>query len=261
VKPNASFGMDTIFDLISINKSVEYFLITDCPSFKLNLKNINSLRFIEKNSTLKTLNLSNIYFSNIEMKVLNESLLMNQTLTELDFSHSNFNGPFEFLNQPNLKKFKYIGIWYHDESEDLKEFFQNLKSSKLNYLDLSVDYGIEFEITDIGDLINVLENHETIEILVMNCISNLKDSINFKQLLRNQKLKELHLIYGIDSSDSLRDLFIALNENDNLTHLDVSFNDHIHYQSTTKWDDIKITNKTLQTLQMTSNIKFIFIQR
>jgi hypothetical protein len=255
VKHDLKFSFDPIVDLFSTNKSVEYLQFANSDRFKLNLKDFNSLRFIEKNSTLKTLNLSFIQFNEVEMKVLNESLKMNSTLNSLDFSHSNFEGPFDFLGQNNLKKFSYIGIWNTEEIY-FKRFYQNLKSSSLQFLDLSMDYekifvsGIEIE--DVGIFIDVLSKLETLETLI---ISKLNESIDFNKILSNPKLKELHLVSGLQSTEAFKKLMNALNNNETLTLLDISKNYHINFKSVTEWDKIKITNQSLKTLQMSSKTK------
>jgi hypothetical protein len=57
------------------------------------------LKFIEKNSTLKELDFSFISFTDQEMKIFNKSLMVNESLTNLDISYSNFVGLYEFLRK------------------------------------------------------------------------------------------------------------------------------------------------------------------
>jgi hypothetical protein len=92
------------------NASVESLSISFSRDISLNLKDPNSLRFIEKNSTLKTLNFSSLTFKINEMSILND-VLKNNTINSLVLSQSNFCGPFEFLKNGILEKLDFSSIW------------------------------------------------------------------------------------------------------------------------------------------------------
>jgi hypothetical protein len=239
-----------IFDVLAKNTSVESLSISFSQDISLNLKDPNSLRFIEKNSTLKTLNFSSLAFETIEMTILNDALMKNNSITSLDLSHSNFCGPFEFLKNGTLKKFEFISIWNHYLSIDENEFLQNLKSSNsLTHLDLSsrLFVGVEIDKKKIQALIEVLESHQSITSLTMNYILN----IEFQKLLNNPKLEELSL----DGSATFFDgIIVALNSNLTIKRLNLS---NTQFNSKMDWDNFKLTNKSLQTFKMSGN-KFDF---
>jgi hypothetical protein len=129
---------DGILDSFSTNKNIESLKISmeNITPWKLN--NSNSLRFIEQNSTLKTLSLQYFQFDEIEMKILNDSLMGNNSLKDLDLSFSNFQGPFKFLKNNNLNNFTFMETWSSLESIHFLDFCAHLKSnSSLIHLNLS----------------------------------------------------------------------------------------------------------------------------
>jgi hypothetical protein len=260
--------LDEIFNSLEINKSVENLSITlsQINAVPLNLEDSNSLKFIEKNSSLKRLNFSSLTFSKIEMNILNEALMGNKSVTTLDLSQSNFSGPFEFLKK--MKSFSFESIW--KLVEDTDNFFQNLReSTSLTHLDLSMRFFDPKQIKDqvMEDFIEIMENHTSIISLVMK---NNK-MMNFQNLLNNPILEELTLEGSVISFENI---LIKLNSNKTLKKLNISNNKIINstftwsnsdelfnfFDTKFNWDEFKVTNKTLQKIQMTGN-KFNFSKK
>jgi hypothetical protein len=245
--------LDGIFDSLALNKTVDFLKLTYGASAFLILGNSNSLRFIENNSTLKTLDLNHLMFTEEEMIILSEALLKNVSLTELNFSFSNFKGPFGFLQNKNLKVFSFMRIWKTLEKKNFKDFIYNLKhNSSLIDLDLSIGHS---NMENLREIIGVLSQHKSIEILKLNRFSGKYDSIDFHKLLKNPTLKELKLNRSIRLVESLENILQGLNENQTLLTLDISGNDLDKDLSTFKF---KITNETLQKLNLTNISCFFF---
>jgi hypothetical protein len=238
--------LSQIFNALATNTSVECLNVSFSQEISLNLKDSNSLRFIEKNSTLKTLNLSSITFQINEMTILNETLMKNNSITSLDLSQSNFCGPFDFFQNGTLKKFEFRSIWENYNSIKDVEFLQNLKSSD-SLIDLDFSSNL-FETINVDKekfeaLLEVLEGHRSITNLTMNYIRK----TGLQRLLKNPKLEKLTL-EGIVSL--IDDFFMALNSNVTLKHLNISYSS---FNPTIDWNEIKITNQSLQKFEMTGN--------
>jgi hypothetical protein len=109
-----------IFDSLSRNQSIEELKVACMDYDRLKLR--FPLDFIEKNTTLKSLDLSNVEkFSGSEKMLLNDALMKNNSLNELNLSFSDFQGPFEFLKKKNLKKFTFLGIWESSKQKSYKD--------------------------------------------------------------------------------------------------------------------------------------------
>jgi hypothetical protein len=237
--------LDRIFKVLAMNKSVEKLVLVGNSKIQMNLSDPNSLRFIETNSTLKTLNFSNIQFSHKEMNILGESLLKNDTLTELNFSFSNFTGPFDFLKKKNLKIFDFKEIW-NFYSVSFSQFLDS--NSSLISLDLSPQFYDKYQnVDEIKTVIDILSDHKTLERITLNHFSDKYLNFDFSKLLKIQNLKELRLKNCL-TLKSLEYILIALNTNTSLTILDISENE---LTLEPKWE-IKITNKILKCLDLTS---------
>jgi hypothetical protein len=267
--------LDGIFNALAINKCVEELKLVNNTSNGLKLKDSNTLKFIEKNSTLKCLNFSNIQFSEIEMKILNLSLMNNDSLTELDLSYSNFRGPFQFLEKMNLKKFTFLGILeslklkdnliYGDfgikisyNYEQIIGFINHLKSNtSLTNLTLSNGYCKVEYIREFGEMIDYLSSHENIESIFLEEFIEMKEPTDYHQLLKNPKLKNLSLPWSIKSTDAFENLLNALNENENIQNLNISWNNRIDSQFYFE----KISNKSLQTINMKGYLNHCLILR
>jgi hypothetical protein len=232
--------LDNIFDALSVNKSIETFNLT----IGMNLKDSNSLKFIENNSTLKNLTFEHLKFKNNEMIILNDCLVKNDSIEFLNLSVSNYQGPFEFLKKKNLKVFKYHEIWDSLDFNEIDDFLKNMKSNtSLVDLDLSMSMK-KIKRNKINELIEILKDHENIECISMaDYHFENPEPIDFYKLLKNPKLKELKLNGSFETSEELEKLFLALNNNENLTNLQVS-NKSVDYD----WDHVKLTNKTLKKL-------------
>jgi hypothetical protein len=232
--------LDNIFDALSVNTSIETFNLR----LGMNLKDSNSLKFIEKNSTLKNLTFEHLKFKNNEMLILNDCLVKNDSIEFLNLSVSNFQGPFEFLKKKNLKIFKYHDIWDSLDFNEIDDFLKNMKSNtSLVDLDLSMSMK-KIERNKINELIEILKDHENIESISMADYQfENPEPIDFYKLLKNPKLKELKLNGSFGTSKELEKLFFALNENENLTNLHIS-----NISNYPDWDHVKLTNKTLKKL-------------
>jgi hypothetical protein len=246
VLPDYESYLDTILDSFSRNESLEHLKLSYDKEIPLKLCDSNSLKFIEKNSTLRSLHLNNIQFSKDQMTMLSQLLMKNDTFTELNFSNSNFEGPFEFLKKKNLKKFKHSGSWEiligkEDGFLHFLEFNTSLKD-----LELRFQFNNKQNLKEVERLNYLLMNHESIKVL---CLENIENSKTIGNLLLNSNLKELHLL-GSLSNESLIIILNALNENHSLILLDISYNIFFIHSN---WDDIKITNRTLQTVHMIGN--------
>jgi hypothetical protein len=245
--------LDGIFDSLAFNKTVDYLRLTFSPSISLKLGDSNSLRFIEKNTTLKTLDFKSLKFKDEEMKILNESLIKNDSISELDLSSSNFKGPFGFLQKKNLKVFSFLRIWKTLKKDHFQDFIFNLQCNRsLMDLDLSIGH---FSMTYLTEIISVLSEHKSIEVIKMNKFTGINNSKKLYKLLKNPNLKELKLKGSIRLPESFEKIFQELNENQTLTTLDISGN--ILNESLLT----KIKNETLQKLHMTGKDFFIFNQR
>jgi hypothetical protein len=138
--------LDLLLNALSKNTSVENVILSN-KSDKISLIDLDFdlFKFLEKNSTLKSLIFGSAQFSGNQMKSLNESLLKNDSLTELNFFFSNFKGPFEFLKKKNLKTLNFhlyvLGI------ENFQDFSQMLKrNTSLKNLKLFTGNGNDLRI-------------------------------------------------------------------------------------------------------------------
>jgi hypothetical protein len=232
--------LDEIFDSISVSNSMEALFLKK----KINLKDFNSLRFIQKNSSLKSLVFSGIYFSQLEMETLNDSL-KNSSLTSLNLSNGNFQGPFGFLGNDNLREFTFQSI---PEAFNVKDFFQHLKINKsLRKLYLSLKYIVKEIQYDFEELFDIMSSHKTLKSLTIDYFDQLNVS-GFHKLLKNPNLKELHLTQCFSKLNQFENLMKELNNNESLTILDVSLN-----RKQISWNDSKIRNKTLVKFDMEGN--------
>jgi hypothetical protein len=132
--------------------------------------------------------------------------------------------------------------------KNLKDFCHCLKSnSSLVNLNLSKEFRLDGEPKELKRLVDVLSSHQTIEFLSMKVFNEIKEFKGFHKLLTNSKLKELRLNGCIQSAEDCNLLFFHLNKNENLNLLDISGQclDFI-----LNWNKIKITNKTIQKINM-----------
>jgi hypothetical protein len=240
--------LETILESLSTNKTVEYLKITDSSFLELNLKDSNSLRFIEKNSNVKILDFSNVEFTDTEMKIFNYSLMKNNSIIELNLSGSVFKGPFEFLTKKNLKKFSFFESWNHLNFDSVNDFIKHLKFNQSNSLGFSMSRD-DSDVEELGEILEVLMKLEKLESLEMDCLFE-DYSSHFYKLLKNTSLKYLKLRENI-SEDVFENLLKALNDNETLTHLDISLVENEDYPK--DFSDLQINNKTLKTLKMNSN--------
>jgi hypothetical protein len=240
--------LDLLLNALSKNASVENVILSN-KSDKISLIDLDSdlFKFLEKNSTLKSLIFGSAQFSGNQMKSLNESLLKNDSLTELNFFFSNFKGPFEFLIKKNLKSLNFH--LYVLEIEKFQDFSQMLKrNTSLKNLKLFTRNGNDSQI-QFNEMIEILSKFETLETLALDNIQS--DSIlNFHELLKNPSLRELSLCFSINSPKSFELIMKALNENEKLFSINLSWN----LLFSLKWDEnIKIENKNLQRIDLRCN--------
>jgi hypothetical protein len=230
---------DDILDALAFNSTVETLELSHLSEIHLN--DPNSLKFLEKNQSIKTLNLGNVDFEKEQMIAMGEALKNNDSITELNFSFSNFSGSFKFLQKSNFKIFKFQNIWQRCAS--LKDFVDNLKlNQSIIKLDVS-SYLDEEELTEVPEmheLIDVLSVHKRIEDLTWKEMKKFQNEAQYHKLLKNKSLKSLNLNHSLKSSKLF---FKELKNNQNLTFLDIS--------SKESWIDLenfKINNDSIETL-------------
>jgi hypothetical protein len=176
-------------------------------------------------------------------------LMKNNSITELNLSLSNFQGPFEFLKKKTLKKFIFKGIWENiaQKNSTMTSFIEYLKSNtSLTEMNLSVSKSNTNEVNGINTVIEILSKHENIEKLAMHSFYHLTKAPDFGKLLKNPKLKKLETLSS--SEKSLEMIFKGLNVNENLMLLSVSGYYDLDYS--VQWESLKLTNKSLQKFCM-----------
>jgi hypothetical protein len=251
--------MDLIFDALRFNQSIKEFTFGLISNSPLHLKNVESLGFIEVNSSIKILDFSFLQFEKQEMECFEESLVKNKSITNLDLSYSNYSGSFQFLQNNILKKFSFAKIW--STKLDLKNFFENLKlNESLTILDLSFkrhhigyksDVGKKYP--EIHKFIEMMSNFPgNVEHLILNLMSETKEMYDFHKLLKNPKLIKIELknSFSSETVKSLANLLNGLNENNTLLSLDIG-DGHIS-ESLANLEEIQISNKTLEELNLSS---------
>jgi hypothetical protein len=239
--------LDSIFQALETNSSVKKLKISYRCKILLNLKDEESLRFIEKNLFIKTLNLSGIMFIESEMKILEECLLKNQSINDLNLSGSNYAGSFDFLQNGNVKVFSFCDIWGRS-SVNFNNLFDNLKSKcSLNVLDVSGNYD---ENPQIEEFIEIMSDVNTrVKHLKMNSLEASID-LNFHKLLKNPNIKKLELMDSFPyTSLPLSTFFSELISNKTLLSLDICENDPKF-----NWDKIKETHNSIEFLNLSSLI-------
>jgi hypothetical protein len=217
----------------------------------LNLKEVESLQFIQENSSIKSLDFSHIKFKENEIKILNECFMKNKSITNLDLSYSNFKSSFDFLQNNIIEILKFPKIWAVLDDEDFNNFLQNLKSNQsLTELNLSFGEGIMDSKQNINKLIDFISEEGNIEYLILNYFYQSKDSFDFHKLLKNSKLKTLILVssFPTENSKPIADLFKGLNGNTTLLELKISENDM--NGSDVNWNEIQITNSSLEIIDI-----------
>jgi hypothetical protein len=259
--------LNLIFNALKVNKSIKEFKIAEYSYIELNLKEFESLQFIQENSFIKSLNFSHINFKEKEIKILNECFMKNKSITNLDLSYSNFKSSFDFFQNNILKILTFKTIWDVLDEEDFNNFFQNLKSNQsLTELDLSFGYeeGIIDSKQNIHKFIDFISEEGNIEYLTLNNFSHVKDSFDFHNLLKNSKLIKLSLVssFPAENPKPIADLFKGLNENKTLLELKISGNDmkgsDIDWNdmkgSDVDWNEIQITNSSLELINLSGRL-------
>jgi hypothetical protein len=237
---------DEIFEALGLNQSVESLKI----GLELHLKHPESIKYLGNNQALKTIDFSRLFFKKEEKNALNDLLMNSKSITDLNFSFSNFEGPFDFLKKSNLKKLTFISIW---KFFDPKNFIYNMKdNTSLTHLDVSLTHLFNplNEISDVHLLIEILASHENIEEIIWNQMIYMHGSFEFQKLLKNPKLKKLNLNNSLKNSTLF---FEALNENNTLKNLDISMN------KKSEFEDFIIINESIETLDLHGNSKFSLI--
>jgi hypothetical protein len=247
--------LDLIFNALKVNKSIKEFRVADYSEIKLNLKEVDSLKFIRDNSSIKSLNFSHIKFKENEIKILNECFMMNKSISNLDLSHSNFKSSFDFLQNNILEILTFTKIWDVLDEEDFNNFFLNLKSNlSLTELDFSFfGEGNMDSNQKIHKFIDFISEDGNIEYLTLNYFCQSKGSFYFHKLLKNSKLKKLSLVsaFPVEDPKPIADLFKGLNENNTLLELKLSENDM--KGSDVNWNEIQITNSSLELINLSGN--------
>jgi hypothetical protein len=251
--------LDVIFDAIKINQSVKEFQISKNPNFKLNLKNLESLRFIEVNSTITMLNLNWIVFTEEEIYILGDTLKKNKSITNLDFSRTNYSGSFDFLQNNILKNFSFVDLW--NLTFDFQNFLFNLKSNE-SLIELDVSYRqfwtygeIEKEMNEIHEFIDTMSGFKgNIYDLKLNYLGWKSNTYPIFKLLKNPKIQKLELMSCL-SIKSVVDFMEELKSNETLTSLNLSDSNNLN------WDEIQFSNQNIVDLYMKSKSEFATDQR
>jgi hypothetical protein len=180
------------------------------------LKNPDSLKFIEKNQTMKTLNLSTVQFNIYQMKVLGETLYNNETISSLSLSESNFKGSFQFLKKSNLKTFNFTKIPCEGVQDFIDHFTQN---DSIEFLDFSISsFDDDLKISKwMNSLIEILSNHKKMKHISWEMLQSPNENISFHKLYKNPNLEILDLCYF-----KSKPLNIYLNELDNTSLKELS---------------------------------------
>jgi hypothetical protein len=246
-----NFGsLDSIFNALKVNKTVQEFYIGNFKQIKLNLQKTESLRFLEVNTSIKDLNFENIFFKDVESELLGESLMKNKTITKLNLSLCNYGGKFDFLQNNTLKSFFFRRIWEDNLQVNVKNFLENLKSNH-SLIELELSFGFSKNLkenTDIDEFIDIISEHKgNIRILTLNYMKFSEQPIDFHKLLKNPKIKELRLTKSFTSAKSLIEFFNKLNNNNTIEYLDVSENNFGEYY--VNWE-IQSTQKSIEFLNI-----------
>jgi hypothetical protein len=228
---------------LEVNTSISKFFISGYSTFQLNLHSIESLRFIEKNSSIKELDLSFIQFNEIESKFLGECLMKNNSITSLDLSESNFKGSFDFLRLDKLKSCTFTFLF---SEIDFKGFLENLKlNTSLKKLDIALKYLNEDSNFFFHNLIDILSEHSgNIEDLSFNGVIYPGKPIEFHKLLKNSKIQKLSLVDSIEISESFEKILKGLSDNNTLLHLDISGN--LSEYESDDLNDVQFSNSSIE---------------
>jgi hypothetical protein len=233
--------LDSIFEALAVNQSVKEFGILYFCQSKLNLTNSETLRFVENNSTITSLDFSLIEFEIVEMKILSECLLKNKSITNLNFNLSNYNGSFDFLQNNTLKFFSFPKVWDVLNDEEINALFENLRLNH-SIIDLTDNGGSNQFNSKFQDFIDFMsESMKNVETFVFKNNFNNGEPYEFRKLLKNPKIKLLefkrsfcpkslvNFLNDLSMSDSIKRLII--NEN--------NMNDYIE-------DAINISNSSIE---------------
>jgi hypothetical protein len=226
--------------------------LTSFSKINLNLESVKSLKFIENNSNIKTLNFSNFKFKDKEIKMLTQCLTENNSITNLNFSFSNFTGPFLFLQKNILKEFSFLNVWKELSESNLDDLLLNLRSNfSLTKLDFSNDKHGKLEFNPkIQEFIDLMgENNGNVNHLKLNYLYQTKKMYEFNKFLENPNIQELEL----NRSFSPENLIYFLNRNTSLKSLNISDN----FMGTYFKDDIQISNSSIQILNFSGEGKFV----
>jgi hypothetical protein len=159
-KVNSGSGeyFDDILDALTFNSTVETLALSHLSEIHLN--DPNSLKFLEKNQSIKTLNLGNVDFEKEQMIAMGEALKNNDSITELK------------LNQSIIK----LDISSYLDEEELTE------------------------VPEMHELIDVLTVHKRIEDLTWKEMKKFQNEAQYHILLKNKSLKSLNLNHSLTSS-------------------------------------------------------------
>jgi hypothetical protein len=261
-----------IFEALKFNQTIESLTLVDKNSIKLDLKSNKSLEFIETNQTLKSLNLSRINFSNEQMELISQLLCKNQSITELDFSYSNYEGSFEFLKDQNMKQLKYFKF-ENMKHQSVIHFVKNFQwNQSLNDLNLSFGFNSSrYNITNkileggedyvelIDELMDLISNHKSMNSFTLRTTNVMKSSHKFKKLLKNTNLTELSLNLTLrEFNEGIIEFFEELNNNESLTNLEVSFGFSL-FEGPKHDLNFKIFNNCIENLTLSGKNFFYLI--
>jgi Ran GTPase-activating protein (RanGAP) involved in mRNA processing and transport len=212
--------IDSLFETLIENKKLKVLKLSE---FQLVhdqsiLEEVNIFKMLQKNYSLKQLNLIDSFVSSLDLGFFFSAMSANPTLEIL-----------------NIKRKKNYYRYHHSEEsvyvpeiiQGIEKFFQKTSLRVLNLNNFFLDFQM-FEFIAKG-----LEINSSIEILNLegNYLGKFNSGLeSFKSLKKNETLKELYLNSNFLQPKELENLIQFLEENKTLEKLDIS-NNHLQFQN------------------------------
>jgi Ran GTPase-activating protein (RanGAP) involved in mRNA processing and transport len=221
ISGNHSNEIDSIFEILIENKKLKVLKVSEIRlvPYQSILEEVNFFKMLQKNYSLKQLNLIDSFVSSLDLGFCFSAMSTNPTLEIL-----------------NIKRKKNYYRYHHSPEESvydpemiqgIEKFFQNTSLRVLNLNNFFLDFRM-FEFIARG-----LEINSSIEILNLegNYLGKFKSVLeSFKSLKKNETLKELYLNSNFLQPKELENLIQFLEENKTLEKLDIS-NNHLQFQN------------------------------
>jgi Ran GTPase-activating protein (RanGAP) involved in mRNA processing and transport len=207
ISNNLLKDMDKIFESLMENKKLKVLKISGMDFlYDCHLKDLNICKMLEKNNSLKQLNMNDCFLSNLDLYYILSAMSSNPTLEILNINRTI--GCYQYSHH----------VVYSRQNLNMDQHFQNTSLRVLNLKSIDLD---EY-------MLNAIANGCTsLQILNLegNFLVNHKNPMQaFEFLKKNETLKELNLKENYLSSKQLEPLFEILKENHTLEKLDISEN-------------------------------------